>query len=455
MPPEPTNDTSDPLDELREALLAESSEPLAPRLAPLHASQLADLLESLPPETRPALWRQIAADVKGAVLVEAHGEVRKQLIDASSPDELVAAVTLLDLDALSDLYDELPPEVVEAVLRAMDAQRRARFQTVRQYPDDVAGGLMDVDALSVRQDLRLSMVLDYLRRYRAAEPRLPAHTDAVMVVGRDDRYVGRLLLADLASLSLDRRVEDVMDRGTQPIRAETPAARVARIFEDQDLVSAAVVDEDGKLIGRVTVDDIVDVIRDEGEHRVMAGAGLDEEADTFAPALASARQRSAWLGVNLVSALIAAWVISRFDVSIDRFVALAVLMPVVASMGGVAGTQSLALVIRGIALEQVREGNRWQLLRKELAVGAVNGLAWAVAVGLIAGLWFGNVELAAVFGAALLVNLLAGVALGTLIPIVLDRSRVDPALAGGVALVAMTDAFGFFVFLGLATALLL
>jgi len=410
-----TKNPIDPLDGLREALLGEPAALPGARLADLRASQLADLLESLPAEVRPGLWRQIAAEVKGDVLVEAHGEVRRQLIDASGPEELVEAARRLDLDALSDLYDELPPEVVEAVLRAMDAQRRARFQTVRKYPGEVAGGLMDVDALSVRQDLPLHMGLDYLRRYRAEQGRLPAHTDAIMVVGLDDRYLGRLLLADLASLSLERRVEEVMDRATQAIPAETPAARVARIFEDQDLVSAAVVDEDGRLIGRITVDDVVDVIREEGERRTLAGAGLDEEADTFAPALASARQRSVWLGINLASALVAAWVISRFDASIDRLVALAVLMPVVASMGGVAGTQSLALVIRGIALDQVRAANRWQLLP----------------------------------------NLMAGVALGTLIPLALQRSRLDPALAGGVLLIALTDAFGFFVFLGLGSAVLL
>jgi magnesium transporter len=424
------------------------------QLHALRPAELADLLESLPAEERPALWGDIPAAVKGDVLVEAHGEVRRQLIDESGPAELVEAVRRLDLDEISDLYDELPGEVIAALLRAMDAQRRSRFETVREFPDDVAGGLMDVDALSVRKDMTLDMVFGYLRHYRS-EQELPSHTDAIMVVDLADRYLGRLLLSDLVSLGLDRRVEDVMDRQTQAIAAKTPAARVARTFQDQDLVSAAVVDEDGKLIGRITVDDVVDLIREEAERVAMAGAGMDEEADTFAPALASARQRSAWLGINLASALIAAWVISRFDASIDRLVALAVLMPVVASMGGVAGTQSLALVIRGLALEQVREGNRWQLLRKELAVGGFNGVGWALAVGFIAALWFGSAQLGAVFGVALLLNLVMGVALGTLIPMALQRSRFDPALAGGVLLVALTDAFGFFVFLGLGSALLL
>jgi magnesium transporter len=229
---------------------------------------------------------------------------------------------------------------------------------------------------------------------------------------------------------------------------------VARVFEDRDLVSAPVVDEHGKLIGRITVDDVVDFIREEAEHTVMATAGLDEEADTFAPALTSARRRAIWLGVNLVSALIAAWVIHLFDREIDQLVTLAVLMPVVASMGGVAGTQSLALVIRGIALEQVQQSNCWRLLRKELAVAVLNGLLWALAVGLIVSLWFDNVRLSVVFGAALTINLVTGVASGTLIPMLLQRLRVDPALAGGVLLVALTDSFGFFVFLGMAALFL-
>jgi len=277
----------------------------------------------------------------------------------------------------------------------------------------------------------------------------------VMVTDLAGRYVGRLAVSDLVSLDLDTRVHDVMDREPDPIAAVMPATRVARRFEDEDLVSAAVVDGDGRLIGRITVDDVVDVIREQAEHSVMAGAGLDEAADTFAPALTSATRRAIWLGVNLVSAFAAAWVISQFAESIDQLVALAVLMPVVASMGGVAGTQSLAIVIRGIALEHVKEGNRLRLLARELSVGLINGLVWAVAVALLAGLWFHRPALGLVFGAALVLNLVWGVASGTLIPLALVRLGIDPALAGGVILVAFTDAFGFFVFLGLASWVLL
>lgn len=440
---------------LHEALSAGAPEKeIAPLLRPLHPAQVADFLETLPAEDRVRLWQLIDSEVKGDILVEAHGEVRRQLIEESSPDELAAAVQRLDLDELSDIYEELPPDVVEAVLRAMDGQRRQRFDVVRTYPEDTAGGLMDVDAITVRPDVTLRMVLNYLARYRAEHGKIPEHTDAVMVVDLDGRYLGQLRLSDLVSLEPERKVADVLDRGIEAVAADTPASRVARLFEDRDLVSVAVVDEHRRLIGRITVDDVVDIIREEAEHSVMATAGLDEEADTFAPALTSARQRAIWLGINLVSALVAAWVISLFDHAVEKLVTLAILMPVVASMGGVAGTQSLALVIRGIALDQVREGNRWQLLKKELAVGAMNGLLWALAVGLIVSFWFDNFKLSLVFGVALTINLVTGVASGTLIPILLQRLRVDPAVAGGVILVALTDAFGFFVFLGLAAAFL-
>ena len=314
---------------------------------------------------------------------------------------------------------------------------------------------MDVDAITVRPDVTLGMVLNYLNRYRAEHGKIPEHTDAVMVVDLGGNYLGQLHLSDLVSLDPERKVYDVMDRNVAAIAADTPAVRVARLFEDRDLVSAPVIEDQKKLIGRITVDDVIDLIREEAEHSVMATAGLDEEADTFAPALASARRRAIWLGINLVNALLAASVINLFDHAVDQLVTLAVLMPVVASMGGVAGTQSLALVIRGIALDQVREGNRWRLLKKELAVGAINGLLWALAVGLVVSLWFGNVKLSLVFGIALTINLLTGVASGTLIPMLLQRLRVDPALAGGVILVAVTDAFGFFIFLGMAALFLI
>ncbi|MBK7665324.1 MAG: magnesium transporter [Sterolibacteriaceae bacterium] len=435
---------------LLEALTSNRRESIAGLLAEMEAPQLADLLESLSPDERISVWDEIDTQVKGDVLVEAHGEVRAQLIEASTPDELAKAMQRLDLDELSDLYDEVPADVIEAVLAGMDAQRRIRFELVREYEQDSAGGLMDVDAIAVRTDITLAMVLGYLTLYRTEQGRLPDQLDAVSVTDLDGRYLGRLALADLVSLDGGQRVYEVMDTSLSPIPATMPAVRVARLFEDQNLVSAPVVDASGRLIGRITVDDVLDFVRAQADHTAMAVAGLDEDTDTFAPALASARRRAVWLGINLVNALIAAAVIGLFDATIERVVALAVLMPVVSSMGGVAGTQSLTLVIRALALEHINPANRWRLLRRELAVAAINGVVWAAAVGLLASAWFGNTNLSLVFGAAIVVNLVAGVTIGTLIPLVLERLRIDAVIAGQVLLVAFTDTFGFFVFLGMA-----
>lgn len=435
---------------LLEALTSNRRESIAGLLAEMEAPQLADLLESLSPDERISVWDEIDTQVKGDVLVEAHGEVRAQLIEASTPDELAKAMQRLDLDELSDLYDEVPADVIEAVLAGMDAQRRIRFELVREYEQDSAGGLMDVDAIAVRTDITLAMVLGYLTLYRTEQGRLPDQLDAVSVTDLDGHYLGRLALADLVSLDGGQRVYEVMDTSLSPIPATMPAVRVARLFEDQNLVSAPVVDASGRLIGRITVDDVLDFVRAQADHTAMAVAGLDEDTDTFAPALASARRRAVWLGINLVNALIAAAVIGLFDATIERVVALAVLMPVVSSMGGVAGTQSLTLVIRALALEHINPANRWRLLRRELAVAAINGVVWAAAVGLLASAWFGNTNLSLVFGAAIVVNLVAGVTIGTLIPLVLERLRIDAVIAGQVLLVAFTDTFGFFVFLGMA-----
>ncbi len=436
---------------MQTALAQDRPEPIAALAAGMEAPNLADLLESLPRSERIRVWDVVDPDIKGDVLVEAHGEVRAQLIDASSAEDLAKAMQRLDLDALSDLYDELPPGVVGAVLAGMDAQRRARFALVREYASDTAGGLMDVDAIAVRPDISLAMVQDYLALYRSRAGRLPDSLDALAVTGLDGRYLGRLTLTDLVSLNGSQRVQDTMDTSLAAIPATMEATHVARIFEDQDLVSAPVVDASGRLIGRITVDDVLDFVRRQADHTAMAVVGLDEETDTFAPALASARRRAVWLGVNLLNALVAAAVIGLFERTIERVVALAVLMPVVSSMGGVAGTQSLTLVIRAMALDQINRANRWRLLRRELAVAWVNGLIWACAVGLLASAWFANDRLSLVFGAAIVINLVAGVTIGTLLPLILERLRIDAAIAGQVLLVAFTDTFGFFVFLGMAT----
>jgi magnesium transporter len=435
---------------LRDVAAAETSDAVNAVVGALGAAQIADLLEALPPERREGIWARVAPRLKGDVLTEVRREVRRQLIDASSADELTVALGQLHLDALSDLYPELPAPVSDAVLRAMDAQRRQRFDLVRSYADDIAGGLMDTDALAVRPDVTLAMVMAYLALLRSDQGPLPEELDAVSVTDLDGHYLGRLALVDVVSLDADMKVEDAMDATFAPIDAHSPAARVARRFEDENLVSAPVVDGENRLLGRIKVDDVLDYLRAQAEHAALAPTGLDEDVDTFAPAWQSARQRAAWLGVNLMFALVASAVIGLFDGTIERLVALAVLMPLISSMGGVAGTQSLMLVIRGIALEQVDRSNRWRLLRRELAVAGLNGALWALVVGTVAGLWFKNWDLSLVVGAAILLNLVAGVAAGALLPLMLDRLRVDAAIAGEVLLVAFTDTFGFFAFLGLA-----
>lgn len=419
------------------------------------SSAIADALESMEPGPRRSAWRAVRPDCRGEVLVEAHGEVRRQLIEHTPADELVKAVAPLDLDALSDIDADLPPDVLSRVLAEMDAERRRRFELLRTYPDDCAGGLMDTDPVSVRPDDTLAQATQALRRHLAEHGELPAHLDALMVTDDDGRYLGRISLADLLVHDDARRARAYLSTEPGPIDVAMSADYVVRRFEDLNLVSAAVVDDRGRLLGRITVDDVVDVIRRQAERSQLANTGLDEKTDTFAPALKASRRRAVWLGVNLCNALVAAWIISLFDVTIDRLVALAVLMPVVASMGGVAGTQSLALSIRAIALDQMQPGTLWRLLRRELAVGGLNAALWAVVVAAVAMAWFGSAALASVFALAIVLNLLAGVLAGTVIPIGLERLGVDPALAGGVVLVALTDAFGFSVFLGLGSWLLM
>jgi len=284
---------------------------------------------------------------------------------------------------------------------------------------------------------------------------IPEKTDSLMVVDRDNTYLGVLPLASLVASSADAYVGDLMRIDADGILATTDTSSVALLFEQRDLLSAAVINADGTLLGRITVDDVIDVIREQSEHSFMSAAGLDEEDDMFAPVVASAKRRSLWLGLNLATAFLAAWVIGRFEASIDQLVALAILMPVVASMGGVAGSQTLTIVIRGLALGQIGAANARILLYRELAIGVLNGILWAVVVAVVGGLWFGDIWLGLVIGAAIIINLIVAAFSGAVIPLILRRINVDPALAGGVVLTTVTDVVGFVAFLGLATVFLL
>jgi len=421
----------------------------------LHPSDIADLLEALPREKRAELWDRVDNAGQGEILTEVHGDVRSQLIEASSDAQLLAALASLQGDELADLHEDLPQNVIKEMLVTMDSGRRLCYETIRSYPDDTAGGLMDIDAITIRAETTLELVLRKIRELRELNGSLPEHFDSVMVVDSNDCPLGALRLADAVSMPPNTLASAVMDVDVPAIPVLTPANEVAQLFENLDLVSAPVVNDKGQLLGRITVDDVIDVIREQSVHAMMSQAGLDEDTDMFAPIWRSALQRTLWLSANLVNAFIAAFVIDRFSASIQQIVALAVLMPVVASMGGVAGNQTLALVTRGIALNQVTSANARHLLLRELGLGIINGLFWAVVIAIVVMLWFSNAQLGLVFGVALTINMLTAAGAGTGVPLLLDRVGVDPALAGGVVLMAITDVVGFTLFLGLATLFLL
>jgi magnesium transporter len=416
----------------------------------LHPAEVASLLESLPQTQREVVWDLVDPELEGDVLVELNDEVRAGLISEMDTDELVAAAEGLEVDDLADLLRDLPENVNQQVLRSMDSQDRERLNAVLGFEDDTAGGLMNTDTVSVRPDVALETVLRYLRM----RGEIPDKTDALFVVNRHDRYLGLLPLTRLLTEDPERTVGEVMDTAVEGIAPDTPASEVASLFQDRDLVSAAVIAADGRLLGRITVDDVVDVIRDEAEHSVMSMAGLDEDADMFAPVVPSARRRGIWLGINLVTAFVAAWVVGLFEATIQQIVALAVLMPIVASMGGVAATQTMTLIVRGLALGQIERANARWLLMKEIAVSLLNGLAWATVVALVAWAWFHQWRIAAVIFAAMMVNLLAAALAGVSVPLALKRYGVDPAVAGGVIVTTVTDVIGFASLLGLGTLLL-
>ncbi len=416
----------------------------------LHPAEIALLLESLPPRPRLLAWELVEPGTQGDVLVELSEEVRTELLAGMQPDELVAATEGLATDDLADLLADLPEAVMRQVLRSMDQQDRDRVSRVLEYPEDTASGLMNTDTVTVRPDVPLEAVLRYLRM----RGELPEPTDRLFVVDRNDRYLGALPVTRLLTADPESTVSAQMDPEAAPIPPEMPAGEVAALFEARDLLSTAVVSADGRLLGRITVDDVVDVVREQAEHASLAAAGLEDEEDVFAGVRKSARRRALWLGINLVTALFASWVVGLFEATIEKVVALAVLMPVVASMGGIAGTQTVTLIIRAIAVGQVQPSNARWLFFKELGVGALNGLAWAAVIAVATWSWFGTWDVAGVIFVAIVINLIFAAMAGVLIPLTLKRLRIDPALAGGVILTTVTDVVGFAALLGLGSIFL-
>jgi magnesium transporter len=416
----------------------------------LHPAEPARLLDSLPPPQRVVVCFFVEVFVVGDVLVELSEDVRQSFIEGMDAEELLAAAENLELDDLADLVGDLPEAVSLQLVKSMDLQDRERLKTVLSFDRDTAGGLMNTDTVSVRADVTVETVLRYLRM----RGDLPDKTDRLFVVDRNDQYRGTVALTRLLTDEPEKSVGDILDTEASRISPETNAHDVAHLFEDRDLVSAAVVDDHGKLLGRITVDDVVDVIREEAAHEVMSAAGLRDEEDLFAGVIPSTRRRLVWLGINLITAFLAAAVVSRFEGTIEKVAALAALMPVVASMGGIAGTQTVTLIIRGIALGQVEWVNARWLLWKEIAVGGLNGLIWASVVGVVTIAWYGTWRIAAIIAAATLINLLAAAAVGVIVPLVLRRLRIDPALSAGVILTTFTDCIGFATLLGLGALFL-
>ncbi|MGH8447185.1 MAG: magnesium transporter [Solimonas sp.] len=436
---------------LRERLASGRLLPARRALHALNPAEIASLLESLPPRQRAIVWNMVSPEDDGEVLLHLGDDVRAELIRQMDVQELVAAAEELDIDDLADFVEHLPETVTQQVLKALDADDRARLEAVLAYEPDTAGGLMNTDMVTVRPDVTLDVVQRYLR----LRGELPPHTDALFVVDRYSHYLGALPLDRILTRGPEELVSGVMERERETMPASLPDERVAQRFGDADLVSAPVVDERSRLIGRITIDDVVDVIRRDAEHKLMSLAGLREDEDIFAPVRGAAQRRAIWLGINLLTAFLASSVVDLFQGSISKVVALAVLMPVVASMGGIGGSQTLTLMIRGLALGQIGYHNWRFLLRKELAVAIVNGVLWALVVGAVAWLWFHSPMLALVVGLAIVINQTVAALAGIFVPLTLKKFGVDPALAGSVILTTFTDVCGFFSLLALGTLILL
>jgi len=435
---------------LRSALAAGTLRSAHRMINALHPAEIAALLESLPSAQREVVWEFVDHELEGEVLVELNENVRSALMEGMDAEELLAAAEEMEVDDLADLVGDLPETVTQRLLKSLDQQDRERLRTVLSFPADSAGGLMNTDTVSLRPDVTVEVVLLYLRM----RGELPEKTDSVFVVDRRDRYLGTVALTRLLTEDPERMVAEIVESEAPRIDPAMPAHEVTQLFQDRDLVSAAVVSEDGRLLGRSTIDDVVDVIREEAQHSVFSMAGLRDEEDVFAGVLISTKRRVVWLGINLVTALLASMVVQQFVGTIEKVAALAALMPIVASMGGIAGTQTVTLIIRGMALGKVEWVNAKWLLWKEIAVGGLNGLAFAIIVGSVTVLRYGVWNLAAIIAAAMLVNLLAAALVGVLIPLLLRRMRIDPALSAGVILTTFTDCIGFATLLGLGTLFL-
>ncbi|MCP4471810.1 MAG: magnesium transporter [Gammaproteobacteria bacterium] len=437
--------------EISVALETEDNVEISKLLSGISIAETAMLLDSMPVQQRDVIWPLIEPPDLGAILLENQDEVSDARLRELDPEEIAAIVdSLADVDDQADLILGLPTDKLVKTLYTLDGYKRERLESVLAYGEDTAGGLMNIDQVTIRADVSLDVVLRYLR----IRGELPDHTDQLFVTDRHDHYLGALYLRDLLTNDPDEQVADLMRTDADAMHVHLSDTEVAREFETFDLVSTPVVDEEHKLIGRITIDDVVDVIRDEGDHSIMGQAGLSEEEDMFSPVLITSRRRGIWLGINLLTAFLAAYVIGFFEDILDQVVALAILITIVPSMGGIAGSQTLTIAIRGLALGQLGSSNYRSLIKREISVGLLNGLLWAVVVAALSIIWFGSFNIGLIIAFALIVNLVAGAFAGAIIPVTLRQLGVDPAIAGGVVLTTVTDVVGIVAFLGLATLIL-
>ena len=421
------------------------------KLDDLHSADVAHILEALPLRDRLAVWQLVKVERDGDILLEVSDAVRETLIADMDDHELLAAAKEMDADELADLAPELPRDVVHELMETLDGQQRDRVRSALSYEEDQVGALMDFEMVTIREDVSLEVVLRYLRRLKE----LPGHTDKLFVVDYDGVLKGVLPIKRLLVNDPDKRVVDVMASDPVSFTPDEDGYDAAQAFERYDLISAPVVDKAGRLIGRLTIDEMVDLIREESESEVLSMAGLREEEDIFASVWKSLRNRWAWLALNLITAFVASRVIGLFEGSIEKLVALAALMPIVAGIGGNSGNQTITMIVRAMALEQLSAGNTSRLVRKELAVGLVNGLVWGGVIGVVAYLLYGSWSLGVVMTAAMTLNLLLAALMGVLIPMTLFKLDRDPAMGASVMITAVTDSGGVFIFLGLATLFLL
>ena len=418
------------------------------RLDELHPADIAFILEALPLDERLFLWNLVKAERDGEILLEVSDAVRESLIETMDPQELKAAAESLDADELADLAPDLPPEVIQDVFQSLDTEEREQLRAAMSYPEDTVGALMDFDMVTVREDVTLEVVLRYLRRF----DELPEHTDKLFVVDREEHLRGILTLEQLLTNDPETLVSTLMR--TETIISFEPgddADDAAQAFERYDLISAPVVDSEKRVIGRLTVTDVVDYIREETEHEILSNAGLREEEDIFAPVWHSVKNRWGWLAINMVTAIIASRVIGAFEGSIEKLVALAALMPIVAGIGGNSGNQTITMIVRAIAMGQVEHSAMKRLIRKEMGVAVINGVFWGGFLGVMAWWLYGSWSLGVVMTSAMILNLLLAASAGVLIPMIRTRFGRDPALGSSVMITGLTDSGGFVIFLGRAT----